>query len=256
MEEMVEHIPCGLGREEIYPHLDWVDRYMTYRDTLWDTVHVIISRVLGPVVHTRYRMVHEDMVVCNNIQEPLLTHGGVQWSFGSFPPGRPPDRVLDFIIRIKDNHGLIYVEMQYEYDDQTTMIRMVQRQHGGISLRLVWDPGIAVVDNLTTDTDGIASLHRFGCWEEWYSKELIEFIQLMIAWMIRDSQAGSCDNTSQIRAMRRGYSTFSRMVWDPGIIFRQIQSMEHQIMITLLEEKQSWGGRICNVPFLVGLEKN
>jgi hypothetical protein len=71
-----------------------------------------------------------------------------------FPPGRPPDRVLDFIIKIKEISGLKDVEMQSQYDDKTIMIRVVQHQHGGISLRLVWDPGITVVDKLTTDTDG------------------------------------------------------------------------------------------------------
>jgi hypothetical protein len=51
-KEIVEHIPCGPGRKEIYPYLDWVDRYMTYMDTLWDTGSFIINRVLGPVTHT------------------------------------------------------------------------------------------------------------------------------------------------------------------------------------------------------------
>jgi hypothetical protein len=83
-----------------------------------------------------------------------------------FPPGRPPDRVLDFIIKIEEISGLTDVEMQSEYDDKMIMIRVVQRQHGGISLRLVWDPGITVVDNLTSDTDGIVGLHRFDCWED------------------------------------------------------------------------------------------
>jgi hypothetical protein len=50
-EEIVEHIPCGLGREEIYPYLDWVDRYMTYMETLWDTGSFIINRVLVLVTH-------------------------------------------------------------------------------------------------------------------------------------------------------------------------------------------------------------
>jgi hypothetical protein len=102
MEEMVEYIPCGPSCKEIYIYSDWVDRYMTYMDTLWDTGSVIISRVLGSVVHTGYRMMQEDTVVCSSIQEPSLTHGGVRWSFRAFPPGRPPDRVLDFIIRIED----------------------------------------------------------------------------------------------------------------------------------------------------------
>ena len=64
---------------------------MMYMATPWDVGSVIISRLLGPVAYTRYRMVHEDTVVCNSIQEPSLTHGGVHWSFEVFPPGRPPE---------------------------------------------------------------------------------------------------------------------------------------------------------------------
>ena len=85
------------------------------------------------------------------------------------------------------------------------------------SLRFVWDPGIAVVDRFTVDIDGIVGLHRFYCWEEQSSKEMIEF---MIAWLIRGSQAESCDSPSQIRAMSKGCFTFSRMVWDPSITLR------------------------------------
>jgi hypothetical protein len=34
VEEMVEHLLCGLVYDEIYAYLDWVDKYMTYMDTL------------------------------------------------------------------------------------------------------------------------------------------------------------------------------------------------------------------------------
>jgi hypothetical protein len=37
MEEMVEYIPCGPSHKEIYIYSYWVDRYMAYMDTLWDT---------------------------------------------------------------------------------------------------------------------------------------------------------------------------------------------------------------------------
>jgi hypothetical protein len=30
-----------------------------------------------------------------------LAHGSVQWSFGAFPPGRPPDRVLKHTIELR-----------------------------------------------------------------------------------------------------------------------------------------------------------
>jgi hypothetical protein len=34
VEEMVEHLLCGPVYDEIYAYLDWVDKYMTYMDTL------------------------------------------------------------------------------------------------------------------------------------------------------------------------------------------------------------------------------
>jgi len=34
VEEMVEHLPCGTFYKEIYTYLDWVEKYMTYMDTL------------------------------------------------------------------------------------------------------------------------------------------------------------------------------------------------------------------------------
>jgi hypothetical protein len=57
--------------------------------------------------------------------------------------------------------------------------------------------------------------------------------------MIECSHEESCDSTSHIRAMSRGCFTFPRMVWDPGITLRQVQSTEHKIVISLLEDKQS-----------------
>jgi hypothetical protein len=65
------------------------------------------------------------------------------------------------------------------------MIRGVQRQHDGSSRRLDWDPGIAMFDNSTVDTDEMASflfleftlgMLRIGFLEEWYYEELIEFM--------------------------------------------------------------------------------
>jgi hypothetical protein len=40
-------------------------------------------------------------VVCNSIEESSLAHGGVQWSFGVFPPGRPPDRYFKHTIELR-----------------------------------------------------------------------------------------------------------------------------------------------------------
>jgi hypothetical protein len=46
---------------------------------------------------------------------------------------------------------------QSEHGGQTMMIRGMHHQHDGSSLQLAWDPGIAVVDNSTADTNGMAS---------------------------------------------------------------------------------------------------
>jgi hypothetical protein len=78
--------------------MDWVDMYMTDMDTLWDIGSVDINRVLDTVALIGYRMVHDDTMVCNNIQGYTLAHGGVQWSFEAFPPWRPPDRDLEHTI--------------------------------------------------------------------------------------------------------------------------------------------------------------
>jgi hypothetical protein len=89
-------------------------------------------------------------------------------------------------------------------DGPTMMFRAVQRQHGGTFPGLVWDPGITLLDSSTTIRDvsiGFDSPEftfgrlRSGCVEEWSSEELTEFIQLMIAWLIRDRHMGSYINT-------------------------------------------------------------
>jgi hypothetical protein len=51
-QEIVEHLPCGPTHEEVYMSMDWMDRYMSSMDTLWDTDAAIINRVLGLVVCT------------------------------------------------------------------------------------------------------------------------------------------------------------------------------------------------------------
>jgi hypothetical protein len=101
MEEIVEHIPCGPTRKEVYASMDWVDRYMTDMGMLWDTGSGDTSRVMDTVAPTGYMMVQDDSVIGNNMQGYSLAHGSVQWSFGVFPPGRPPDRVLKHTIELR-----------------------------------------------------------------------------------------------------------------------------------------------------------
>jgi hypothetical protein len=42
-QEIVEHLPSRPTRKEVYVSMDWVDRYMTSMDTLWDTDTTIIN---------------------------------------------------------------------------------------------------------------------------------------------------------------------------------------------------------------------
>jgi hypothetical protein len=115
--------------------------------------------------------------------------------------------------------------MQTGHIGPTVMIRVVQRQHGGSFLGLVWDPGITLFDSSTTIREESTNFDfpeftfgrlRSGCLEEWSSEELTEFMQLMIAWLIRSSQVDSCISTLQTSAMSRGCFTSYRLVWDPG----------------------------------------
>jgi hypothetical protein len=73
--------------------------------------------------------------------------------------------------------------MQTGHVGLTVMIKVVQRQHGGIFPGLVWDPGITLFDNSTTIREESTNFDfseftfgrlRSGCLEEWSSKELVE----------------------------------------------------------------------------------
>ena len=57
MEEIVEHIPYGSARKEVYASMDWVDRYMTYMGILWDIGSCDTSRVMDTVTPTGCRRV-------------------------------------------------------------------------------------------------------------------------------------------------------------------------------------------------------
>jgi hypothetical protein len=46
-------------------------------------------------------MVQEDIEVCHSIRDYTLAHGGAQQSFGAFPPGRPPHKVIEYTIGLR-----------------------------------------------------------------------------------------------------------------------------------------------------------
>jgi hypothetical protein len=65
-------------------------------------------------------------------------------------------------------------------------------------LSMIHDSGYS---RITVFPEFTLGMLRIGCSEEWSSKELIEFTQLMTAWLTRGSQVDSCISTLQISAM-------------------------------------------------------
>jgi hypothetical protein len=156
-------------------------------------------------------------------------------------------------IRTKNNHGLTWVDFtemswpsmlhdkgfqerraQSEHGSQIVVIGGMHHQHDGSSLRLAWDPGIRVVDSSVADIDGMAGfrspeftfgVRMIGCLDERSSEGLIEPRQFMIAWLIRDTLAGSYVSTWKISAMSRGCFAPHMVVLDPGefTTYEQVQ---------------------------------
>jgi hypothetical protein len=81
--------------------MDWVDRYMTGMDTLWDIDTTIINRMLGSIAHRGHPVVQEDTMVCCSMQGSSWAYSSGQWSFGAFPLGRPPDRGLKHTLDLR-----------------------------------------------------------------------------------------------------------------------------------------------------------
>jgi hypothetical protein len=100
-KEMVEHLPCGPARREAYASMDWVDRYMMDIDTLYGTSLVIIDTVLHSIAHTAHWTVQGNTRVCHSTRDYTLAHGVAQQRFREFPSGRPPDKVIEYIIGLR-----------------------------------------------------------------------------------------------------------------------------------------------------------
>jgi len=99
-KDIVEHISCGRDHKEVCIH-GLGGRYMTKMGILWDTGSSDTNRVMDIVAPTGYRMVQDDSVIGSNMYEYALVYGSVQGSFGAFPPGRPPNRVLEHTIELR-----------------------------------------------------------------------------------------------------------------------------------------------------------
>jgi hypothetical protein len=134
------------------------------------------------------------------------------------------------------------------------MIGVARHQHGGSFLRLAWDPRISILDSSTINTKTRVSscFNEIGSLTKQFFKGLIELLQYRVALLSSRVQEASYVRTLPDHALSRGYFTSSRVVWDPGIIFSfsLAQSMERQVVMALLEDKQSLGREDCNVPIL------
>jgi hypothetical protein len=82
-------------------------------------------------------------------------------------------------------------------------------------------------------------VHWFGFLEEQFSEGLTEFLQYLIALLIDSIQEASCVSNLQNNALRRGFFTSSKLVWDPGIIlsFSLLQLVDRKVVTVLLEYK-------------------
>jgi hypothetical protein len=161
------------------------------------------------------------------------------------------------------------------------MIRVVQRQHGGSLLGLVWDLGITLFDSLATVRDERVGfdLREFTPGISWvnswavtrvnhYFQELIhmeqwigvlggsfyegwtEYLQYLFALLISGLHETSWMSTLQDNIVGNRCSTSFRLVWDPRITlnFGLVQPIDHRVVMALLEDKQSLGREDCNVP--------
>jgi hypothetical protein len=74
MEDIVEHIPCGPARKELYASMDWVERYMKDMGMISDTSLGDIIRVMDTVAPKGYRMVQDDSVIGNTVCRAIHWH--------------------------------------------------------------------------------------------------------------------------------------------------------------------------------------
>jgi hypothetical protein len=92
--------------------------------------------------------------------------------------------------------------------------------------------------------------HEIGSLVEQFFEGLIELLQYRLFYLSSSIQKVSYVSTLSDHALSGGCFTSSKVVWDPSIIFSfsMVQLMEHQVVVALLEDKQSLGREDCNVP--------
>ena len=92
------------------------------------------------------------------------------------------------------------------------LVSILRRGSGGCILtsailRLIWDPGITVIDSLV-----IAR----GCFQEVFFDGSL-FTPWLVSLLIGGFHGAFCDGTMQCSALSRGCYRSPRIVWDPEI---------------------------------------
>jgi hypothetical protein len=92
--------------------------------------------------------------------------------------------------------------------------------------------------------------YEIGSLVEYFFKGLIKLLQYQNFILIDSIQEVSYVNTFSDHVLSEGFFTYSRVVWDLGIIFNfiRVQQMEHQVVVEFLEDKKYLGREECNVP--------
>ena len=110
------------------------------------------------------------------------------------------------------------------------MIRVAQRQPSGLFLRLTWDPGISLLDNLVANIEVAASVyfHEIGSLVGQSFERLSELLQHPDALLIDCIEEYSYVSILLDQVSSGGCFTSFRLVWDLGIIssFCPVRSME------------------------------
>jgi hypothetical protein len=120
-------------------------------------------------------------------------------------------------------------------------------------------PGISCIDSLTVGINGRAGIyfqelihmeHWIGVLGGIFYEGWTGYLHYFFSLLIGGLQEASCVSTLQDNIVAGMCSIYFKLVWDPCIIFSfsLVQLMEHQVMMALLEDKQSLGREHCNVP--------
>jgi hypothetical protein len=127
----------------------------------------------------------------------------------------------------------------------------VQLEEAMFGLEWSWKSGSFYMEAECYFQEFSHEMHESGSLVERLVDGLTEFLQYHVALPISNIQTKTFyASTSPNSELRGGCFTSSRWVWDPGIMFSfsWVQLAECQVLMELLEDKQSLGREDCHVP--------